>query len=138
MVWMKWMMIYWFLSVCPAWAQPSQKELDALNVVQEELTACAAYFQFGKRCAPDNATREQLQQADKVFDHFMTLAYTTGKTLGMTDDAMLARLKMALQDQTQLTEGKCVNFASLLSRFADHCKRLGEDPKSVLQEYMAK
>ncbi len=61
-----------------------------------------------------------------------------GKRIGMTTDAMPSRLKMALEDQAKLTEGKCVNFASLLTRYADRCKLLGEHPEAVFHEYMKK
>ena len=98
----------------------------------------AAYFQFAKTCAPEFAKQDELQQVDRIINHFNGLAVVMGKTIGMTQDAMIARLKLALEAQAKLTEGKCVNFASLLTRYADHCKVLGENPEAVVRDYMAK
>jgi hypothetical protein len=86
---------------------------------------------------PQNRESE-LEQVDRNIDHFDGLAFVTGTTVGMTKDAMLSRLKMALEDQAKLTEGKCVNFASLLTRYAAYCKVPGENPEAVVREYMAK
>jgi hypothetical protein len=137
---MKWIIIVLLLSVAPAWAQEprlSDKEVQAWNEVQEELTACVAYFNFGKNCAPIGK-EEEAKQMDPTIEHMMTLALTVGSRIGMTQDAMLSRLKMTLEDQAKLTEGKCLNFASLLTRYASRCKLLGEHPEAVFLEHMKK
>jgi gas vesicle protein len=49
--------------IAPAWSQEpklSEKETQAWNYVQEELSACAAYFNVAKTCAPEDAKEDEL------------------------------------------------------------------------------
>ena len=123
-----------------AWAQSrlSEKEIQAWDSVQEELAACIGYFNVAKTCAPEGATTDELKRMDRIIDHMDTLAFAVGSRIGMTQDAMLSRLKMAIADQAKLMQGKCINFASLMTRYMDRCKLLGESPEAVFLEYMKK
>lgn len=116
----------------------SDKEVTAWNNVQYEITQCAAFWQLLRACMPEDAKPEQVQQAKKVTEHFSELAITIGKEIGMTQDAMISRLKMALEDQSKLTQGKCLNFSSLAERHLARCKALGEHPEGAFHKYMNK
>jgi hypothetical protein len=138
---MKWMAIMLFASISSAQAQNpklSEKEIAAWGEVQEELTNCTAYWQRFKACAPENATKAQLEQVDRIIKQFTNLSFEVGDNIGMTSDAMLSRLKMAIEDQNELTEGKCVNFASLTTRYLNRCKALAEKPDAAFRGYMEK
>jgi hypothetical protein len=120
-------------------AKLSDKQITAWNNVQGELTECIAYWQLAKGCAPENAKDEELKQVDRIIAHMDTLAFEVGKNIGMTDDAMVARLKIAFSDLAKLTDQKvCVNWPSLLMRYGQRCKLLGEHPEAVFSEYMSK
>jgi hypothetical protein len=116
----------------------SEKEVTAWNNVQYEITQCAAFWQFTRACAPYEAKAEEVQQAERVAKHFSDLAVVIGMKIGMTQDAMISSLKMAMEDQAKLTEGKCVNFSSLAMRYTARCKILGEHPEAAFLEYMNK
>ena len=68
----------------------------------------------------------------------INLFIAVGSEIGMTTDAMASRLKMVADDQAKLTNGKCVNFASLATRYTARCKMLGEHPEKAMQEYLSK
>lgn len=138
---MKWIAIALLVSGSTASAQDtkfSDREITAWSAVQEELTACTAYWQRFKACAPENVTKARLEQADRVIKQFSDLSFEVGNNIGMTLDAVLSRLKMAIEDQNELTEGKCVNFASLATRYLNRCKAVAEHPDAAFREYMAK
>ncbi len=138
---MKWIAIALLVPVSTALAQDakfSDRDITAWSEVQLELTNCTAYWQRFKVCAPENATKVQLEQVDRIIKQFTDLSFDVGDKIGMTLDAMLSRLKMAIEDQNELTEGKCVNFASLTNRYLNRCKAVAEHPDAVFREYMAK
>lgn len=138
---MKWITIALLLMNGSAFAQNaklSDNEITAWDSVQYDVTQCAAFWQLFRTCAPDSATGEEKQQAERIAKYFSDLALTIGVKIGMTPDAMISRLKMAIEDQAKLTEGKCVNFSSLAIRYTARCKAIGEHPEVAFHEYMNK
>jgi hypothetical protein len=116
----------------------SGKEVTAWNNVQEEITQCAAFWQFFRACTPEGVKNEDAEQAERIAKYFSDLAVDIGVKIGMTQDAMVSRLKMVMEDQAKLTKGKCVNFSSLGARYTARCKALGEHPETVFLQYMNK
>jgi hypothetical protein len=116
----------------------SGKEIAAWQDVQDEITQCAAFWQILRACVPDGAKAEEVRQGDRVAKYFSDLAVEIGMKIGMTQDAMVSGLKMAIEDQAKLTEGNCVNFSSLAVRYTTRCKILGEHPEAAFHEYMNK
>jgi hypothetical protein len=106
--------------------------------VQEELTSCTAFWHFSKTCAPENASEDELKRADQIIMHFTDLALSVGSKIGMSQDAMLSRFKMAIENQAAITGGKCVNYASLMQRYLARCKSIAENPQAAFREYMSK
>jgi len=104
---MKWITIVLLLISGNAFAQDtdySEKEATAWNNVQDEITQCAAFWQFFRACAPEGAKEEEVQRAERIAKQMSDLAITIGMKIGMTQDAMISRLKMAMEDQAKLTE----------------------------------
>jgi hypothetical protein len=135
------MLAIFFLGMCimPAHGQEqslSDKEKTAWNNVQQELTKCVVFFQFGKTCAPDDATPESVARVSKMIDYFDAMAIEVGNRIGMTEDAMQSRLKMELDEQNKLLQGSCVNYPSLMERHIKQCKIVGEHPEQVYFEYL--
>jgi hypothetical protein len=138
---MKWIVLALLVSINTAWAQDaklSNNEFTAWSAVQEELTSCTAYWQRFKACAPENAPKAELEKVDRIIKQFSDLSFDVGNKIGMTVDAMLSRLTMAIEEQNKLTGDKCVNFASLTTRYLTRCKALAEKPDATFREYMAK
>jgi len=124
---MKWITVWLFVLVSPVWGQNaplSDKQIEALSNVEMELSMCIAYFNLAKNCAPDEM-REQVEAFDPTIESMMGMVINIGKGIGMTPDAALSRMA-----------GKCVNFSSLMTRYAARCKQVGENLDSVYNEYM--
>jgi hypothetical protein len=50
---------------------------------------------------------------------------------------MRSRIQIESERQHTLIQSNCSNTSSLYSRYADRCKRVVEDPDSILIEYMS-
>jgi hypothetical protein len=115
----------------------TEKQIEALNNVQMELSVCIAYFNFAMQCAPE-AMKDEVKAFEPTIESMSDFAHKIGTSIGMTQDAMIARLKLATEEQATIIAGKCVNFSSLITRHAARCKLLGEHADSVYDEYMNK
>jgi hypothetical protein len=109
---------------------------NALNNVHMELAVCTAYFTNVVRCAPAEHQKEVREKTKPVLESMSKSALRIAKTIGLTQDAMASRLLMATEEQTKLMNNSCVNLSSLYTRHGQRCKQLGENPDSVLLEYM--
>ena len=76
-----------------------------------------------------------LRQAAKKIE---TLAITTGRSIGITDEAFAARTKLAFEKLMTSINNNCVNIAVLLDRYNNLCKQLNLDPDSRLKELLAR
>jgi hypothetical protein len=107
----------------------------ALNNLQMEMTVCVAYYSQVKTCVgPQNEALNVSTQ--KTIDLLTKQLFNVGKTIGVSQDAMLSRLQMAQDEQNKLLKGDCINMASLFTRHADRCKVVVERSDDVLNEYM--
>jgi hypothetical protein len=109
----------------------------ALNNLQMEMTVCAVYYSQVKACV-GGESQELNVSTQKTVDMLTKQLFNVGKTIGVSQDAMLSRLQMAQDDQNKLLQGNCINMASLFTRHADRCKIVVENADVVLKEYMSK
>jgi hypothetical protein len=123
------------LASSPAFTEDNT--VDALNNLQMEITVCAAYYGQVKACVgPQNEALSVSTQ--KTIDLLTKQLFNVGKTIGVSQDAMLSRLQMAQDEQNELLKGDCINMASLFTRHADRCKIVVEHSDVILNEYMSK
>ena len=66
----------------------------------------------------------------------LMLAMQIGDSIGMTTDAMMSRVKIESSSMQSLMRNDCVNFSSILERYALRCKHLIENPEEILSEYV--
>src|SRR5258707_520167 len=102
-----------------------------------EMTVCAVYYSQVKACVGGESEALSVS-TQKTVDWLTKQMFNVGKTLGVSQDAMLSRLQMAQDDQNKLLKGDCINMASLFTRHADRCKIVVENADVVLKEYMGK
>ena len=75
----------------------SDRERQALNNTQHEMTTCAAYYEIVRRCAinrgrpNENTDAKVIQNADAATKRLLKDAGELGSSLGMTEDAMYSR-----------------------------------------------
>jgi hypothetical protein len=119
-----------------AFAQ-DEKMQAALNNVQSEMSECMSYYSLVKECV---GTRDPTlaAQTQRTIEALTSRLLKLGPAIGMTQDAMLARLKMMQNDQRQLISNDCVNMSSLFVRKAARCKQVVESGDSILDEYLHK
>lgn len=109
-------------------------EIDVFNQVSEEASECFAYYTVAKQCAPQNATQAELDKVQSFANAASLLAIMYGKFAGMSDEAILARSTLKLQNENGAIEGKCVNFSILMLKYLDACKALLENPKRRVEQ----
>ncbi|HRF09796.1 MAG TPA: hypothetical protein PL193_14285 [Xanthobacteraceae bacterium] len=125
----------------PAFSQGTSKHsafLAAVDDTQFETTACLAYYYHGKQCFFARLPADRKKDHETTITVLTSRAFELGSKLGMTEDAMLSRLKIKLEEQRSLMSGSCTNFDSLFARHAQRCKQITEDPESLLKEYLEK
>lgn len=127
-------------AILPNLAGAQQGELDkklryAMNELQGEMITCVAYYRIGKECLGDKEPQLSRDMQTST-DHLIDLSGRVGKAIGLTDDAMLSRLKLSMKEQMSLMNNNCINIASLLERHAMRCKKVVQDADAILAEYL--
>jgi hypothetical protein len=61
-------------------------------------------------------------------DQINQLALQIGRSVGLTERAVMARMKMANDSLTKEINKSCVNFSVLQERYATSCKNLSQHP----------
>jgi hypothetical protein len=127
------------VSATTAFAQAvSDKETRALSNVQHEMSTCVAYYTLIQQCMERSSFTEGAQRHKQVAEQLILQAVKVGSTIGMTMDAMRSRIQIKSERQHTLIQSNCSNTSSLYSRYADRCKRVVENPDSILIEYMSR
>jgi hypothetical protein len=126
------------MAIQAALAQTPERAKLALNNTQHEMTECSAYYTVMRRCIGSERNPKLYEDTSELITRLNELAFKTGRSVGMTQDAMLSRLRMSLEGQMSLINYDCVNVSSLMSRYADRCKFVAERPDEVLAEYLKK
>jgi hypothetical protein len=109
-------------------------EIDVFNQVSEEAAECFAYYMITKQCAPETATPAELDKVLSFASAASLLAIRYGKSAGMSDDAILARSTLAIQNVGSTIQGKCVNFSILMLKHLNACKALLENPERRVEQ----
>jgi hypothetical protein len=121
-------------------AQISDRERQALNNTQHEMTTCAVYYAMVRQCllnrARPNEDGKLIQDTDGSIDRLVKDATRLGSSLGMTKDAMGSRMVNDRAMMRELINNDCINVSSLLRRYAARCKQVAENPDSILIEHM--
>ena len=106
-------------------------EINALNTFQHELTICAAYYSVVETCAPPARKQEAAKTAGVIASELTMIMGVIGLRIGMTKDAITARLRLAF---ARITDNKvCLNFDSLIIRRANRCRQLYENPDAIVE-----
>jgi hypothetical protein len=118
----------------PAQAQEAKKT--AVDVVQAELSICVVYYSFVRGCAIEKAEVNVASVATANAEKLRKFAFQAGQTLRMDNEAMIARQKVAIEQQQKLLEGDCKNMPKLDEAYGGRCKTLSDDPQAILDQYL--
>lgn len=124
------------LLTVPAAAQEEKKT--AIEVVQAELSICLGYYSFVRGCAIEQSDINSASVATANVEKLRKYAYQAGQAVNMSADAMLSRLKLAVEQQQKLLAGDCKNIGKLDEAYGGRCKQLSDNPQAVLDQYLKK
>jgi hypothetical protein len=119
-----------------AHAQEAKKT--AVDVVQAELSICTVYYSFVRGCAIEKAEVNLASVATANAEKLRKFAFQAGQSLRMDNEAMIARQKVAIEQQQKLLEGDCKNMPKLDEAYGARCKTLSDDPQKILDQYLKK
>lgn len=109
---------------------------DALSEASSEAAQCQAYYALAQKCA-DNAGQTALSaQLEQAIDSASKIQFMSGKAAGMSNQALLASLKLALDAAKESISNSCVNISILITKYSNPCKFLLEHPDNRIQTLM--
>lgn len=119
-------------------AQDEKKEekKTAIDVVQAELSICVVYYSFVRGCAIEQAEVNLASVANANSEKLRKFAFQAGQTIRMDADAMVARQKVAVEQQQKLLAGDCKNMPKLDEAYGPRCKQLSDNPQAILDQYL--
>jgi hypothetical protein len=129
-------------SVClvaaPAHAQSTKADTDwATNELSSEMTECGQYFLVSWACFKDfpNPQAEVVAKEYRAAsDQISDLALQVGKSVGVSEQAVLARMRLANDALTKEINKNCANVSILQERYATFCKGLSQRPDQRFKE----
>ncbi len=124
------------LLLVAAGAHAQEEKKTAVDVVQAELSICVVYYSFVRGCAIEKAEVNVASVATANADKLRKFAFQAGQTIRMDNEAMIARQKVAVEQQQKLLEGDCKNIVKLDEAYGPRCKTLSDDPQAILDQYL--
>lgn len=117
-------------------AQAQEEKKTAVDVVQAELSICTVYYSFVRGCAIESAEVNVASVAAANADKLRKFAFQAGQSIRMDNDSMIARQKVAVEQQQKLLGGDCKNMPKLDEAYGERCKQLSDDPQAILDKYL--
>jgi hypothetical protein len=111
----------------------------AVNELSGEMLECSVYFLVFAFCLqgnPDPSVPQLIKDLNAQASKIGTLATTTGRMLGVTDEAVAARSRLMRDDMMKKLNNNCTNIAVLMEKYINFCKQLTEnaDPGVIAGE----
>jgi hypothetical protein len=100
----------WTLSASAQSDQDPIRLKNAMNNEQQDAMECAAYYMDFAVCLAVSDKQKSFDEMRTISDQFFDPGIKLGQAIGMTEDAMVSRFKMAQQDQLILLNSSCVNI----------------------------
>ncbi len=124
------------LTVLLAPAQAQDEKKTAIDVVQAELSICVVYYSFVRGCAIEQAEVNVASVATANIEKLRKYAFQAGQSIRMDNETMIARQKVAVEQQQKLLDGKCENMVKLDEAYGARCKQLSDNPQKILDQYL--
>jgi hypothetical protein len=119
------------LVAAPVHAQSKTDPDSATNELSSEMVECGQYFLLSWVCFKDMPNPEAEAVANNyraASDQINQLAFQVVRSVGLTERAHAARMKMANDSLMKEINKSCVNFSILQERYATFCKNLLQHP----------
>jgi hypothetical protein len=125
------------LGAASAHAQSKADTDWATNELSSEMVECGQYFLLSWVCFEDYPDPEAKAVANNyrgASDQINQLAFQVGRSVGLTDQGLAARMKMVNDSLMKEINKSCVNFSILQERYATFCKNLPQHPDQRYKE----
>jgi len=126
-------LLVWFVAapvlVLTALAATAQDHLlEVKNNLQSEMSACFVYYTITKNCAVAERDDAVIDGLTNIQDTFSQEMAKLGKSIGMIDEAMVARVRIFSDEQYGSIPNSCVNLSAPMVKHGNRCKQVGENP----------
>jgi hypothetical protein len=118
------------LAALPAGAS----EVDLFRQLSAEYADCFAYYTIAKQCASNEASSDELSELQGRIDGSGDMTLSTGRTAGLSDEAVGTRYVEALQSLMTVIGDNCDKFSELKQKHEDACRMLLEHPEERTKE----
>jgi hypothetical protein len=101
------------------------------------MVKCGQYFLLSWVCFKDMRNPEAEAVAKNyraASDQITQLAFQVGRSVGLTERGLAARMKMVSDSLMKEINKSCVNFSILQERYATFCKNLSQHPDKRYKE----
>ena len=110
--------------------------ISALNNTQHEMTICVAYYKTVSICMDNIGDKKASQVYTKAAENLLTYSVIIAMEIGLSEDAVISRRKMASEDMYNLMKGQCINISSAMRRYGTSCPELSKDPLKSIAPYL--
>jgi hypothetical protein len=116
-------------------AQTNEEAKQALGELAGEFQQCSVYFLVVSTCV---AQQDPALSATyrKLSDKVSNLSISTGRTVGVSDEAYTAMGMLEAKTMKKSIGNDCVNIAVLLKQYMNFCQQLSHDADPRLKEWI--
>jgi hypothetical protein len=128
---------WYFMSIT---ASAQSNRANAVNELTGEMLECSVYYVISAQCIeghPDPDAPGLVKTYKGLANDIATLAINTGKTVGVSDDAVNARLSLISKNLMASIGNKCVSISVLFEKYDSFCKQLAKNVDARLKELLA-
>jgi len=121
-------------------ASAQSNKTNAINELTGEMLECSVYYIISAQCIeghPDPDAPGLVKTYKGLANDIATLAISTGKSVGVSDDAVNARLSLITKNLMDSIANKCVMINVLFDRYDNFCKQLVQNVDARLKELLA-
>lgn len=122
-------------------AETVEEAQHAAAEMVDDLSDCAAYYAFVKVCSGrenGEVAKRAEEGASQAFEITNKDIYLFGQMAKMSEPAMLAALKLAIDRIKEETSNGCQNLPVILVSRAKQCKSVVEKPQDAYFQKLAK
>jgi hypothetical protein len=121
-------------------AEINEKQRQALNNFQHELSECAMFYSVSEEGLKKNGSPSALEtskRSGQLKNQMIELAMMIGQVTGMNQKAMQARFQMSFKGMMDEMNDNFVNYSILLQKHAVPCAQLINDSSKRLADAMS-
>jgi hypothetical protein len=106
------------------------------NMVDRTIE-CFTFYKFMGQCLRNRDPSDELiARSERAGDQALALGVMLAKEAGISDAALRAKTQLFAKQHGSRTNKNCLNVSVLVVAHGKRCKRLAENPREVLREFL--